>query len=98
MSSTYHTPFYVPATEIRLDSQFDLAIGLDLVSSVLTAFQDSQPLAAHNLWNLYMSEELRDVLPHLIVNSAFTRLCELHTTKAKCSPLFFIQVLISIQQ
>ena len=96
LETSYFSPYYVAAPEIRLDSQYELAVGLDLVSAVLIAFQDSQPLAAHNLWNLYMNEELRDVLPHLIVNSAFTQMCKLgHQGK---SALFYIQVLISIQQ
>jgi hypothetical protein len=41
-----------------------------------------------------MGEELRDVLPHLIVNSAFTGMCVL--PKGIKSPLFYMQVLISI--
>lgn len=65
------------ATEIKLDSHFDHLLGIELVSSVITAFQDSQSLAAHNLWNLFMGEELRDVLPQLIVNAAFTQMCTL---------------------
>jgi hypothetical protein len=94
-SRAYHPPYYIAATEIKLESQLDLVVGVDLVSSVQTAFQDSQALAAHNLWNLWMGEELRDVLPHLIVNAAFTQMCLLKGgTK---SPLFYMQVLISIQ-
>ena len=47
-----------------------------------------------------MNEELRDVLPHLIVNAAFTQMCRLGKggiNEGK-SALFYIQVLISIQQ
>lgn len=90
----YTPPFYIQATEIKLESPLDLVVGLELVSSVQTAFQDSQALAAHNLWNLWMGEELRDVLPHLIVNAAFTGMCVL--PRGVKSPLFYMQVLISI--
>jgi hypothetical protein len=43
-----------------------------------------------------MNEELRDVLPHLIVNTAYTQMCKLGEQSK--SPVFYIQVLISIQQ
>jgi hypothetical protein len=72
MKSSYHfSPFYLQATPIKhLDhSVFEHALALDLILSVTSAFRDSQALAAHNLWNLYMGEELRDALPALIVNS-----------------------------
>ena len=74
----HYSPYHVPVVEIKLENPLDQAVALDLVSSVFTAFRDSQALAAHNLWNLFMGEELRDYLPHLIVNSAFTHICSLN--------------------
>jgi hypothetical protein len=63
---------------------------------VTTAFSDSQALAAHNLWNLYMGEELRDALPALIVNACFTQMWQVaHEIR---SPLFYLQVLLGIKQ
>jgi hypothetical protein len=82
-----------------LDSQtalFDHGIALDLILSVLTAFCDSQALAAHNLWNLYMGEELRDALPALIVNGSFTKIWQVGKSDVR-SPLFYLQVLLSIK-
>lgn len=35
---TYTPPFYIQATEIKLESLLDLVVGLELVSSVQTAF------------------------------------------------------------
>jgi hypothetical protein len=77
--ASYHfSPYYLQATPIKhLDTPqtlFEHAIALDLILSVTTAFRDSQALAAHNLWNLYMGEELRDALPALIINAGFTEM------------------------
>jgi hypothetical protein len=98
VTTYYYSPFYIPAVDIKLDSTnpaLDLSLAIDLVTSVMQAFSTSQSLAAHNLWNLYMGEELRDVLPHLIINTAFTQMCEL--TGGSLSPLFGLQVLLSIR-
>lgn len=43
-----------------------------------------------------MGEELRDVLPQLIINAAFIKICQL--PKAEKSPLFFVQAILSISQ
>ena len=59
-----------------------------MILSVLTAFRDSQALAAHNLWNLYMGEELRDALPSLIINAGFTRMWQV--SHPERSPLFYL--------
>jgi len=75
LNAIHLSPFYLNTTDVKLESPLDHAIALDLVTSVIAAFQDSQSLAAHNLWNLYMGEELRDVLPHMIVNSAMSQMC-----------------------
>lgn len=66
--------FYLPATApLKLEvTPLETALAIDLVISVMHAFRDSQSLAAHNIWNLYMGEELRDALPQVIVNSCFT--------------------------
>ena len=100
-NSTYHfSPFYLLATPLKhLDSSqtlFEHAVALDLILSVTTAFSDSQALAAHNLWNLYMGEELRDALPALIVNAGFT--CMWQVSHSERSPLFYLQVLLAIKQ
>ena len=42
-----------------------------------------------------MGEELRDTLPHFIINAAFTHMCSLQTEGGK-SPIFYVQLLISI--
>jgi len=74
----YYSAFYVPVIDFKQDlSKLELAVALDLVSSVLAAFSTSQSLAAHNLWNLFMGENLRDFLPDLIISAAFTQMCQL---------------------
>lgn len=101
MNSPYHfSPYFLQAAALKLmdtaQSQFEHAIALDLILSVTTAFSDSQALAAHNLWNLYMGEELRDALPALIVNAGFTQMWQVaHEIR---SPLFYLQVLLGIKQ
>ena len=98
--SSYHfSPFYIQAIPIKhLDTPqtiFEHAIALDLILSVTTAFRDSQALAAHNLWNLYMGEELRDALPALIINAGFTEMWQVAHNER--SPLFYLQVLLTIK-
>lgn len=97
MSEHYFSAFYVPVIDFKQDlSKLELAVALDLVSGVLAAFSTSQALAAHNLWNLFMGENLRDYLPDLIVSAAFTQMCQL-TQQAEAS-LFYLQVLLSIRE
>ena len=68
----YHSPYYIQAVDMKGDNFFDMINVVDLISSVLFSFQGSQQLAAHNLWNLYIGEDLRDILPLCIINSTFT--------------------------
>jgi hypothetical protein len=87
----------VPVVDFKQDlSKLELAVALDLVCSVTTAFSGSQSLAAHNLWNLFMGENLRDYLPQLIISATFTQMCQL--TQHSESPLFYLQVLLSIRE
>jgi hypothetical protein len=96
ISEHFYSAFYVPVIDFKQDlSKLELAVALDLVSSVLAAFSTSQSLAAHNLWNLFMGENLRDFLPDLIISAAFTQMCQL--TQQGESSLFYLQVLLSIR-
>jgi hypothetical protein len=96
ISEHFYSAFYVPVIDFKQDlSKLELAVALDLVSSVLAAFSTSQSLAAHNLWNLFMGENLRDYLPDLIISAAFTQMCQL--TQQGESSIFYLQVLLSIR-
>lgn len=41
---------------------------------VIKSFADSQEMTAHNLWSIYINENLKEQQAQLIINSIFTSL------------------------
>lgn len=78
------------------ESLFELLSALDMVNSVMIAFSDSQQMAAHNLWNLYIFEDLRDYLPHFIINTVFAHLLSPLPSHFSRPPVYYASILISV--
>ena len=90
----HYSPYYIQALDIKAENQYELISAVDLISSVLNAFADSQLMAAHNLWNLYIGEDLREILPLCIVNTTFTQLFTL--PKSSHPAVFYSSLLLQL--
>lgn len=84
--------YILQAVEVKIENQFDTLNAMDLISSVIVAFSDKQSMAANNLFNLYINEDLRDFLPHLILNTVFTQIFHLVSSTNKL-PIFYTALL-----
>ena len=62
----------------------------------MIAFSDSQQMASHNLWNLYIHEDLREFLPHFIINTVFSQLLQPLPTHFSLPPVFYGSLIVSV--
>lgn len=52
-----------------LTDKFESILAVDLTMALLKTFQESQQMACQNLINLYLSEELADNIPTVLIQT-----------------------------
>ena len=72
----YHSPFILRLLELKLnnieDFPLDILLLEDLIYGVIFGYCDSHALASEALINIFISEELKPILPLMIINVTFS--------------------------
>lgn len=76
-----------------LPDRFESVLALDLCLAVLRTFSDSQQMAAQNLVNFYLSEELSDSVADVILHTIFSLVVTHEKPFSDLTPLYFAVML-----
>ena len=82
----YRSPHALP--NAILPDKFESVLALDLCMSVLLTFRDSQQMAAQNLINFYLHEELQDHVGEVIVQTVLSVLLSTSAPFSELPPVY----------
>jgi len=74
---------------IQTADKFEAILAVDQVMAILRTFSDSQQMAAQNLINFYLNDELADLIPDILLQSIFSLLLTHDKPFKDLPPLYF---------
>lgn len=75
-----------------INDKFESVLAVDVAMAIFKTFAESQQMCAHNLLNLYLSEELKEAMPEVLLSCLLSLLLS-HERPFTEPPLFFAVLL-----
>ena len=87
----YRSPFIFNGMITGINDKYQAVLATDIALALIHTFQDSHELAAQNLLNMYITDELKECLPEVILTALFSLV--VHSEKPFHGPVVFFTIL-----
>ena len=68
----YRSPFVINGLITGITDKFQAIIATDIALALIQTFQESHEMAASNLLNMYIADELKEHLPEVILTAVLS--------------------------
>jgi hypothetical protein len=68
----YRSPFLLNNIVTGIKDKFESILAVDIAMALIFTFSDEHRMVSHNLINMYLSEELREATPSIILAAIYS--------------------------
>ena len=68
----YRSPFILTSIVTSIKDKYEAILAIDIVLALVHTFGDEHRMASHNLINMYLSEELKEATPSVLLAALYS--------------------------
>jgi len=87
----YRSPFILNGLITGISDKYQAVLATDIALALIHTFHDSHELAAQNLLNMFMADEIKEFLPQVVLTALFSLV--IHSEKPFHEPVMYYTIL-----